>query len=123
MTTNPDDDLVRRLRAGEAQALGAFLEACRPRLLAFVERNLGAALRRKAEPQDVLQETAVYALNALPHTDLSQRDPFGWLCQIAQQRIIDLHRKFIGAQNAPPTGSRRWTPRPGRRANGSSSTC
>ena len=43
-------------------------------------------MRRKVEPQDVLQETAVYALNALPHTDLSQRDPFGWLCQIAEQR-------------------------------------
>ena len=38
------------------------------------------------------------ALNALPHTDLSQRDPFGWLCQIAEQRIIDLHRKFFGTQ-------------------------
>ncbi len=98
MTLSPEDALVRRLRAGEAQALGEFLEACRPRLTAFVERNLGAALRRKAEPQDVLQETAVYALNALPHTDLSQRDPFGWLCQIAEQRIIDLHRKFFEAQ-------------------------
>ena len=122
MTTNPEDDLVRRLRAGETQTLGAFLEACRPRLLAFVERNLGAALRRKAEAQDVLQETAVYALKALPHTDLSQRDPFGWLCQIAEQRIIDLHRKFFG-RRTPPTVNRRWTPRPARPANASSSTC
>ena len=75
-------------------------------------------MRRKAEAQDVLQETAVYALKALPHTDLSQRDPFGWLCQIAEQRIIDLHRKFFGAQKraahrespldapAGPTGER-----------------
>ena len=123
MTPSPDDALVRRLRAGEAQALGEFLEACRPRLTAFVERNLGAALRRKAEPQDVFQETAVYALNALPHTDLSQRDPFGWLCQIAEQRIIDLHRKFFGRRSAPPTGNRRWTPRPARPANKCLSTC
>ena len=29
----------------------------------------------------------------LPKTDLSDRDPFGWLCQIAQQRIIDASRR------------------------------
>ena len=114
----PDDALLQRLRAGDAQALAEFLEACRPRLTAFVERSLGAALRRKVEPQDVLQETAVSALNALPRTDLSQRDPFGWLCQVAEQRIIDLHRKFFGSQKraadrespldapAGPTGER-----------------
>ena len=98
MTTQPDDALVRRLRAGDVQALAKYLEVCRPRLMAYVERSLGAALRRKVEPQDVFQETAVSALNALPHTDLSQRDPFGWLCQTAEQRIIDLHRKFFGTQ-------------------------
>src|ERR1700676_491403 len=98
MTPSSDDALVRRLRAGEVQALAEYLEACRPRLLAYVERSLGASLRRKVEPQDVLQETAMSALNALPHTDLSQRDPFGWLCQISEQRIIDLHRKFFGTQ-------------------------
>ena len=98
MTPSPDDSLVRRLRAGEAQALGEFLEERRGQLLAYVERRLGAALRTKVEPQDVVQETAVAALNLLPRTDLSQRDPFGWLCQIAEQRIIDAHRKLFGAQ-------------------------
>ncbi|HBI43682.1 MAG TPA: RNA polymerase subunit sigma [Planctomycetales bacterium] len=98
MTPPVDDALVLRLRAGEAQALAEFIEARRRPLLAFIERNLSASLRRKVEPQDILQETAVSALNALAHTDLSQRDPFGWLCQIAEQRIIDLHRKFFGSQ-------------------------
>jgi RNA polymerase sigma-70 factor, ECF subfamily len=98
MTPANDNALVLRLRAGEAQALAEFLEERRRPLLAFIERSLGASVRRKVEPQDVLQETAVSALNALAHTDLSQRDPFGWLCQIAEQRIIDLHRKFFGSQ-------------------------
>ncbi len=98
MAPLPDDERTHRLRAGEPQALAEFLEDRRRPLLAFIENNLGAALRAKVEPQDVFQETAVSALNALPHTDLSQRDPFGWLCQMAEQRIIDLHRKFFGAK-------------------------
>ena len=98
MTPSPDESLVARLRAGEAQALADFLESRRRQLLAYIERSLGAALRSRVEPLDVFQETAMHALNALPQTDLSQRDPFGWLCQIAEQRIIDQHRKLFGAQ-------------------------
>jgi RNA polymerase sigma-70 factor (ECF subfamily) len=90
--------LIERIRTRDAQALGEFLETQRRPLLAFIERNLGAALRSKVEPQDVFQETAVSALRALPETELGQRDPFGWLCQIAEQRIVDAHRKFFGAQ-------------------------
>ena len=93
-----DDERMRRLRAGDSQAFAEFLESRRGQLLAYIEHNLGAALRTKVEPQDVFQETAVSALSALPHADLSQRDPFGWLCQMAEQRIIDMHRKFFGAQ-------------------------
>ena len=93
-----DDPLAQRLAAGDAQALGEFIESRRRQLLAYIEHSLGAALRRKVEPQDILQEAAVYALRALPEADLKGRDPFGWLCQIAEQRVIDAHRKFFGAQ-------------------------
>jgi RNA polymerase sigma-70 factor (ECF subfamily) len=98
MPMSDDDPLVRRLRGGDAAALAEFLENHRPQLLAYIERNLGAPLRRKIEPQDVFQETAVSALRALPDADLSGCDPFGWLCQLAEQRIIDAHRRFFGAQ-------------------------
>ena len=30
--------------------------------------------------------------------DLGDRDPFSWLCQLAEQRIIDAHRKLVAAQ-------------------------
>jgi RNA polymerase sigma-70 factor (ECF subfamily) len=79
-------------------ALAAFIAEHRPQLMAFIERQLGTALRRKVEPDDVLQETSAEALRALPTTELGDRDPFSWLCQIAEHRIIDLHRRFFGAQ-------------------------
>lgn len=93
-----DDELKQRLTAHDAAALGELLQAKRLPLLAFIERQLGSALRRKVEPEDVLQEASAEAVRALPGTDLSQRDSFGWLCQIAERKIIDLHRRHFGAQ-------------------------
>jgi RNA polymerase sigma-70 factor (ECF subfamily) len=88
--------IVERLRQKDAAALGEFLTACRARLLAHIERRLGAALRRKVEPHDILQEVSLHALQGLARADL--REPFGWLCQIAEQRIVDAHRKYVAAQ-------------------------
>ncbi len=93
-----DDPLVRRLRGGDTQALVQYLEDHRRPLLAYIDRSLGAALRGKIEPEDVLQEVALSALQALPQADLSRGEPFGWLCRLAEQRIIDAHRKFFASQ-------------------------
>jgi RNA polymerase sigma-70 factor (ECF subfamily) len=92
------DDLVARIYSHDAQALADFIAGHRPQLMAFIERQLGAGLRRKVEPDDVFQETSAEAVRALPTAELGDRDPFSWLCQIAERRIIDLHRHFFGAQ-------------------------
>ena len=92
------DDLVARIHGRDAQAIADFIAAHRPQLMAFIERQLGAGLRRKVEPDDVFQETSAEAVRALPTAELGDRDPFSWLCQIAERRIIDLHRHFFGAQ-------------------------
>jgi RNA polymerase sigma-70 factor (ECF subfamily) len=94
----PDQKLIERIRAHDEQALGEYLTLRRPQLAAFVERRLGAALRRKVEPDDLLQETSAEAVRTLSQTELAQRDVFGWLCQIAERRIIDAHRKYIASQ-------------------------
>src|SRR5262245_34676970 len=87
----PAEPLADRVRRRDP---AAYLEERRPALLAFIERRLGSALRGKLEPQDVLQELAVKALKELPQSDLSSRDPFGWLCHLAEQCIVDDHRHF-----------------------------
>jgi RNA polymerase sigma-70 factor (ECF subfamily) len=92
------DDLADRLRRRDADALAEFLQSHRPQLMAFIERQLGTALRRKVEPDDVFQEASAEAVRALSITDLGDREPFSWLCQIAERRIIDLHRRFFDAQ-------------------------
>lgn len=92
------DDLTARIRTGDANALADFLQQHRPQLMAFIERQLGTALRRKVESDDVFQETCAEAVRALPTAELGDRDPFSWCCQIAERRIIDLHRRFFEAQ-------------------------
>jgi len=94
----PADPLIERVRTGDVTALTQFLESRRPQLLAYIDRRLGAALRRKVEAEDIYQETSADAVRSLAEMDLSQRDPFGWLCQVAERRIIDAHRRYVASQ-------------------------
>jgi RNA polymerase sigma-70 factor, ECF subfamily len=92
------DDAISRIKNRDVQALAGFIEGHRPQLMTFIERQLGMALRKKVEADDVFQETSAEAVRALATVELGDRDPFSWLCQIAERRIIDLHRRFFGAQ-------------------------
>ena len=93
-----DDPLAARVRGHDVTALAEYLTANRRQLSAFVERQLGPGLRRKVEVDDIFQELSVETVRALPGTDFTQREVFGWLCQVAERRIIDAHRRFFGAQ-------------------------
>jgi RNA polymerase sigma-70 factor, ECF subfamily len=93
-----DDALIHRVRSGDAQALAEFLTLRQPQLMAFIDRRLGMSLRRKIEPEDLYQEVSADALRSLGDIDLGDRDPFNWLCQVAERRIIDAHRRFFGSQ-------------------------
>jgi RNA polymerase sigma-70 factor (ECF subfamily) len=90
--------LIDRVRAKEVGALALFLEERRRPLLAFIERQLGAGLRRKLEPEDILQEVSAEAVRSLESMEFGDRDPFSWLCQLAERKIIDAHRRFFDAQ-------------------------
>ena len=94
----PNDLLVDRLRRQDGSALGEYLDQQRRPLLAFIDKMLGPRLRGKVDPQDIFQEASLSAWNSLPSTNLTELDPFNWLCHLAEQRIIDAHRKFFGAQ-------------------------
>jgi RNA polymerase sigma-70 factor (ECF subfamily) len=94
------DSLADRLRRRDPSALAGFVEGRRPALLAFIEHRLGSTLRGKLEPQDILQEVAIKALRELPQADFTARDPFAWLCHLAEQCIVDSHRHFAAGKRA-----------------------
>jgi len=93
-----DYDLAIRVRAGDTVALASLFDAKRPQLLSFINQHLGRNLQGRVEPEDVLQDTAIAALRSLAQTDLTDRDPFNLLCQLAEQRIIDRAREIEAAK-------------------------
>lgn len=92
------DDLLARLKSGDRDALAAFIEQNSPQLLGFIEKRMSDGLKRKVEAADILQELTVSSLNSVEDVEFGDRDPFGWLCQQAERRIIDAHRHHFGAQ-------------------------
>ena len=93
MTTSrisAEEQLAARVRQKDLGALAEFIT--------LRQRQLGSGLKRKLEPEDVLQDASAEAVRALPSMDLGDRDIFQWLCQVAQRRIIDAHRRLFGAQ-------------------------
>src|SRR5262245_49401210 len=85
-------------RPTDAAAMGRFVQDHRPQLLAYIRNHLGTALAKKVEAEDVLQEVTLDALRRAGELAATDRDPFGWLCQIAEYRLIDVHRRLFGAQ-------------------------
>ena len=97
MSLTPDE-LLQKMQQGDSGAIAAFLIEHRPQLLAFIEKQLGPALRMKVEPDDIVQEVSLSAIRSPQDFAVPGRDPLGLLFQMAEQRIVDAHRKFVGAK-------------------------
>lgn len=96
--SDEDPELLKQIQAGSTAALATFLEKRQPQLLAFIRKRLGAALKSRVEPEDVLQEASAEAVRVMSPEWPGDKEPFSWLCQIVERRIIDLHRHHFGAQ-------------------------
>ncbi|MFT7630212.1 MAG: RNA polymerase sigma-70 factor (ECF subfamily) [Mariniblastus sp.] len=96
--TDDDSTLIDQIKCGDADALAQFIELRRSQLTGYIEKNLGASLRKKIEAEDLFQEVSADCCRALSDVEIGDRDPFGWLCQMAQRKIVDAHRFFFDAQ-------------------------
>src|SRR5262245_48783059 len=94
-----DDEaaLLARLQGDDDAAFGPLFEGQRDRLRRMVQFRLDPRLFGRVDPDDVVQEVfldaqqRLYAFRADP-----QSLPF-WLRLVAQQTLIDLHRRHLGA--------------------------
>ncbi len=96
--TDDEDKLAQRVRGHDVAALADYLSLKRNPLSVYIERELGAALRRKVEVDDIFQEVSVEAVRSLAEVEFDHREVFSWLCQLVERRIIDAHRRYFGAQ-------------------------
>lgn len=95
---NHDSSIMDRMRQGDQEALVAFIEENRNALLAFIQKRVGGHLKKKIEPEDILQEISVEAIRALDKTTIDDRNPLNWLFHIGERKIIDAHRRFFSSQ-------------------------
>ena len=93
-----DEIELTKIRTGDHDAFANYMESRRLQLLAYIERNLSDGLRKKVDAEDLYQEVSVDCFRSLAEVDLSEREPFSWMCQVAERKIIDAHRKFFGTQ-------------------------
>lgn len=93
------EDLARRLRGGNSEALAELFSRERERLWKVIHFRLAEPLRGRLGPDDVLQEAFLAASQRLKHyANSSATSPFIWLRMIVNQTLVDLHRQHLYAQ-------------------------
>ena len=94
-----DDEaaLLARLRGGEDAALAPLFEAQRDRLVRMIHFRLDPRLIGRIDPEDVVQEVFLAAQQRLYAFRAETRSLPFWLRLVAQQTLIDLHRRHLGA--------------------------
>jgi RNA polymerase sigma-70 factor, ECF subfamily len=96
---NQFNDLFEQARDGNLQAMAQLFLYYRERLLGMVQLRMDWRLRRRVDPSDVLQETYLDFARRFPGYCEDQPLPlFLWLRQLTAQRLIDVHRRHLGAK-------------------------
>src|SRR3954469_10384728 len=94
-----EEELMKRLRGGDHEALAALFAARRDHLRRMVAWRLDPRLNGRLDPSDVLQEVYLDAMRR-PGAWLEQPElPFGlWLRLLTGRRLLELHRQHLGAK-------------------------
>ncbi len=92
-----DEELVRRIRAGDESAYEELFARHASRLRGMIRRRLPANLRRKEAESDVIQEAWLGAFQKLPDFEDRGDGSFrAWFLQIADHKMNDSLRRYVG---------------------------
>lgn len=93
------DALLVRAGDGDSVALNELFELYRARLCRMVRFRMNRQLLGRVDASDVVQDTYLEAAKRLDQFLSDQPLPFFlWLRHIAGQKLIDVHRRHLGAQ-------------------------
>ena len=91
--------LVRQAAGGDQQAWARLLARHRDRLSRMVAVRMDRRLQGRIDPSDVIQEACVVAAKQISAYAAKPTMPFYlWLRWITGQRLIDQHRRHLGAK-------------------------
>lgn len=92
--TDETQELLADARAGEPAAVNQLLDRHRQALRRMVDLRMDRALRQRVDASDIVQDVLIEANRRLPDYLGDPRMPFQlWLRHIAQDRLIDAHRR------------------------------
>ncbi|MEE9392718.1 MAG: sigma-70 family RNA polymerase sigma factor [Planctomycetota bacterium] len=101
-------ETYRLAREGDRDAFESIVEDLRERLLRFIDRRMGAQVRRKSEPADIYQNVVLTLLDRLSRYpgDLGEDELRGYVFQIAKWKIADVMKKGTreGGESLLPPG-------------------
>jgi RNA polymerase sigma-70 factor (ECF subfamily) len=104
MTTADTEHLLERAAAGDGAAREQLLQRHRRRLGRMVAVRFDPRLTARVDPSDVVQETLAEAAANLDRYLRERPLPFyPWLRQLAQRRLIELHRRHVQARRRSVT--------------------
>jgi RNA polymerase sigma-70 factor (ECF subfamily) len=101
MTIPPhdSDSCETRVRRGDRDALATLFAAQEARLRRWVQMRLDSRLQGRLSPSDIVQEIYLAAEQRLEHFQTLPEMPFRvWIRLLADQRLVDVHRRHLGAQ-------------------------
>lgn len=91
--------LVRQAATGDQHAWTSLLTRHRPRLRCLVAMRMDRRLRGRLDPSDIIQEANLVAAKQFPAYASNPRMSFYlWLRWLTGQRLIEQHRRHLGAQ-------------------------
>ena len=90
-------DSMAQVKAGNTAAMDSLLVASFDPLRSAIAHDMSESLKKaQLEPEDVIQEVYAAAWTHLPTAEFDTYDAFlGWLRQIAENKLIDMHRAIL----------------------------
>ncbi len=96
--------LLERANNGEEAAFQALFRRHQARLLQAIALRMDRRVAARVDASDVLQETYLEAFKRLPRYLQLRPMPFYlWLCWIAREKVLALHRRHLGADKRAVT--------------------
>jgi RNA polymerase sigma-70 factor (ECF subfamily) len=93
------EELLRQALTGDEQALAGLFVHHRDRLERMVALRLDRRLQGRVDPADVLQDAYFVVAKRFAEYTANPAVPFFvWLRQLVGQKLIDVHRRHLGAQ-------------------------
>jgi RNA polymerase sigma-70 factor (ECF subfamily) len=92
-------ELLVRAAAGDETAVTELFSGYRKRLKRMIRLRLNGRLRSRIDESDILQEAYLEVARRLPSYLADRPLPFFlWLRHITGEKIIDMHRRHLGAK-------------------------